>query len=178
MKLFLRFMAFGGILAAGALALGLLTPQRLNSQYASPVNVMNSKTAPALTRDTDNGARAPWLSAVILPSTGTCSSVSDQPVPAGKTLVVEFLTAKLDMEPGAKPLLFSTHPILGGTTELDFPTTFAGNNFQFSGADTYVTSQTTKLYVPSFNSLTWGVCATGGSSQGGRIVVSGYLVNN
>jgi hypothetical protein len=42
-----------GLLAIAGLAVaaGMLTPQRLNSQYASPVRVMNSTATPAIAQD-------------------------------------------------------------------------------------------------------------------------------
>ena len=179
MKNFRRFVFSGVALTGAAVAIGLVLPQRLGSQYATPVNVMNSKAAPALIRDTDNPARAPYFSNVVLPLSGTCNSVSDQAVPAGKTLVVEFLSAKLFVDTGVKPYLTinQANPAQTASYELDLPAVFAGLG---GNGDLYIVAQPVKLYVPSLQSLQFGTCQSGGSgfSLGGHVVVSGYLITN
>jgi hypothetical protein len=90
MKRFFRFTALGFILAAGALTVGLLVPQRLVSQYASPVNVMNSKAAPAQIRNTDNPALQPFEEQLTLTGGGSVFSFNGGfTVPAGKRLVIQ-----------------------------------------------------------------------------------------
>jgi len=88
--------ALTGITVAGiAFVIGLVTPQRLGSQYASPVNVMNSKSAPAMIRDTDGAARTPYH--VTMNGTDCGPPCSFPNVPANKRLVITHFDALVDL---------------------------------------------------------------------------------
>jgi hypothetical protein len=83
---------FLGIAAAMAVAglISLVTARRIEAQYSSPVKVVNTTSAPAITSRMDDPGRIPYQSAIDATSctfTSSCS-VSFPPVPAGHRLVV------------------------------------------------------------------------------------------
>lgn len=83
---------FLGIAAAMAVAglISLVTARRIEAQYSSPVKVVNTTSAPAITSRMDDPGRIPYQSTINGTScvnTNSCV-VSFPPVPAGHRLVV------------------------------------------------------------------------------------------
>ncbi len=118
-----------------AAAIGLLTPKRLASQYASPVKVMNSSSGPAIGSLIDDPGRTPYFSQQGTSFGASANVVMTFPVvPPNHRLVVLHVGGYYNRNSGTAPTLailsspspsqyFSEFltPIGGGATTFDVP---------------------------------------------------------
>ncbi len=113
-------------IGVAATAIALLAPGRLASQYASPVNVMNSKSAPALIRDTDNPRRTPYVSTVI--GTSCNPECHFTPVPNNMRLVITHVDATVYRPPtdGLQSIRLTTNSFDSAYPEFTAGATIAG----------------------------------------------------
>lgn len=85
--------------AVAALALigvgTLLSPQRSDAQYASPVKVLNTAAAPALNSTIDDHGRIPFVGGFSNACSGTLCSYTYPSVPAGHRVVIEHISGAL-----------------------------------------------------------------------------------
>jgi hypothetical protein len=128
-----------------------------NGTLASPLGV----ASPLMVRDLDNPARQPFQ--VELDQTTFAFSV-----PAGKRLVIEFVSARANSAPGFSLLSINVVTTVGGVTlQHPFVPVFVGKN----GVDnSYTVSQPTRLYADPGTT----VDITLGS---GTVILSGYFVD-
>src|SRR5579863_6283055 len=110
---------FLGIAAAMAVAglVSLVTARRIEAQYSSPVKVVNTTSAPAITSRMDDPGRVPYQSTINGPScvNSTSCSVSFPAVPAGHRLVVTQISgAHNGPQPGTGPFAVSVRIALSG----------------------------------------------------------------
>jgi hypothetical protein len=149
-----------------------MSPRQLVSQYASPVNIMNSKASPANTRDTDNRARAPYVSTV---QSGACGSgeCSFTAVPANMRLVVTHLDAVITI-PSTQGI---TDIILSklGSPDKAFPQWMAAA--PISGFNNYIVSQALDYYVDGGGLPTLDIGTTTGFAVPNTATLTGYLVD-
>ncbi|HTF25821.1 MAG TPA: hypothetical protein VK937_18210 [Candidatus Limnocylindria bacterium] len=158
-----------------------------------PVFFSNTTATPLFTRDVDNPVRQPVF--------GSCDAINLSPVngfvscdisfisptsnfssvPAGKRLVIEFVSGEADVPTGTKPLEFGIRTSLGnGYTDIDFVTTFQGTtNINGIPLDEYKVGQQTRIYEGTNATVHAEVSASDTTSNPYSIfvTVTGYLVN-
>jgi hypothetical protein len=169
------FTALGLALLAGLVSLA--HQQGVEAQVGStPVRVVNTMQAPALSRDVDR--RVPYQVSRFAerdPNTNLVSTTLPT-VPAGKRLVIEYLTVFFEVSNGQQATCFVQAPdATAGLVELLFQLSFQGRG---PLNDTYVGSQRALIFVSAGNALTV-VCfqnSVGGTGQM-RVTASGYLVD-
>lgn len=176
-------LTLGGIFLAAVL-IAALAPKATHGIVAALVQVTNTTADPAVTLDADHATRIPYVSTVagVGPS-GACQATANcvfsyKPVPAGYRLVVENVSAALQVASGS-PLpsggISSSDPASGGAGPF-FSGTYVGKGVQYAG----VVSQTVKFYVNASYVPSVGIVADYG---GGPIIgnnfatIVGYLEN-
>jgi hypothetical protein len=87
------FAAIGGLALIGVGI--LLSPRRIEAQYSSPVRVLNTSAAPALTSKIDDPGRIPFLTLFSNGCSGTLCSYNFPAVPAGHRLVIQHISGAL-----------------------------------------------------------------------------------
>ena len=108
-----------GIAAAMAVAglISLVTARRIEAQYSSPVKVVNTTSAPAITSRMDDPGRVPYQSTINgLSCVNTNSCIVSFPVvPVGHRLVVTQISgAHNGPQPGTGPFAVSVRIGLNG----------------------------------------------------------------
>lgn len=108
--------------AIGALALigvgTLLSPQRSEAQFASPVRVANSSAAPALNSRIDDHGRIPFVSGFSNSCSGTLCSYTFPTVPAGRRVVIEHISGNLNFN--AAPTVITMFVNTATTSQIQF----------------------------------------------------------
>ncbi len=167
-----KFALTGTAVAGVAFVIGLITPQRLGSQYASPVNIMNSKAAPAMIRDTDNAARTPYQSTMGSPACNpNCIFPS---VPANKRLVITHFDAQVLFNVGQDPLSF-----MGITNSSSSATAIPEFSAipPFAGINVYTSSRAVEFYLDAGDSPVAFFGTINGNVAPGFVTLSGHLVD-
>ena len=126
-----------------------------------------AQAKPALVRNVDEGALQP-IQFNLLPhsSIGNSNAVYFQ-VPAGKRLVIEYYSAQ-------------AQDLSGGAAAMTLSTTSNGNSASYivyvNKNDTNAVNQTTRIYADP-GSFVQAFAFNSGTTCGGSITLSGYLVN-
>lgn len=145
------------------------------------LQVGNTASSPVLVRDVDNAARLAFqASASITLADGTTFATSTiTTVPAGKRLVIEYISALAATQTGQKAL--AQIQVYQGTTPylhrvaLSLQGTFTTS---FGTGDEFVAGQSTRLYADAGTAVIVeiGRSASSGAAKG-VFVISGYLVD-
>jgi hypothetical protein len=147
--------------------------------YSSPVRITNTPAQWVPTRDTDHPARSPFRKSFQLTIQGNNSAGDTLTVPLGFRLVIETITASVDVPVGEKVKLFFTSTVTSNGTPIA-STTYVPAFFQgsFGGSDTFYANQPMRVYVdPSGNTLSLDVVKTTANGTGfADVTISGYLV--
>jgi hypothetical protein len=159
-----------------------------NTTVSGTVNIGNTPLPVALpdtpltVKDADNPARQPWQHRFNLPVfTGTVVTCDTADVPAGKMLVIEYVSANEDLLPDAIMTHLDVITTQGGTRVRHFFTP-SGTGRELAGtARAFVVSQSTRLYSEA-GTASVEVCAQIGtdfqsSSGDAQAGLSGYLVD-
>jgi len=106
----------------------------------------------------------------LSPNSGSSTFSSDQfTVPAGKELVIDYISAQLTQYPA------------GGYAYMYLTTTGGGNSAFYKvippSSTTVPFNQNLKIYADPGTVVTAQVTQSSGSSSGGNLIVSGHLVN-
>jgi len=160
----------GGLALLALLALlgGLgLFASRPAHTAGGPIPVTVSNTVQ--NRDLDNPALQPFQF-TLAPSSNSSNSATDSyTVPAGKRVVLEYYSAQLTQYP------------LGGYGYMYLITTGGGNAAYYKAvpavASTVPLNQLTRIYADPGTTIQASVTQSSGSSCGGVVILSGYLVN-
>ena len=162
--------ALSGIAVAGvAFTVGIFTPQRLGSQYSSPVNVMNSKAAPALTRDMDRASRSPYQSTLLGASCNpTCSFGS---VPPNQRLVITHFDALVFSTSGLERIILSAQFSLNRV----FPEFSAGASD--GGFNNFISSRPVEYYIDPGGIPQAVFLTTAGFAAPFSVTLTGYLLD-
>jgi hypothetical protein len=146
------------------------------------VTVANTITNPVPVRDTDNPAIQPFQTEIALDLTSFTSKVGTFTVPAGKRLVIEFVSIFAQVNQGQKELVnietTAGNTVASYTVVPNFYGTEVSSNPAF---DVFVGNQQMRVYADpgsTVNILVYGQLNT--NALGGQTVVSlsGYLVNS
>jgi hypothetical protein len=133
-------------------------------------------------QDVDNPARQPWQHRFSLGvATGTVVSCDSADVPAGKLLVIEYVSANEDLLPDAIMTHLDVITTQGGHQVRHFFTPTPTGRELASTARAFVVSQATRLYAEAGTGSV-EVCAQIGtdfksSSGDAQAGLSGYLVD-
>jgi hypothetical protein len=156
------------IVLAGAIVLITSRPASSTTGY-SYVQVTNGTSDPVSVKDLNNPAQQP-IQFTLSPSSGVSNdAVASYTVPAGKRLVMEYYSAQLTQYPS------------GGYAYMYLDNTAGGNTNYWKvippSSTTVPINQQTRMYADAGTSVTAEVTQSSGTSCGGNINVSGYLVN-
>jgi hypothetical protein len=135
--------AVGLVILIGCLE--LLTPSVAEAPPAAQVTVVNPGTSPVLVRDVDNPARQPFqeMKESDCLNTSACGVQFADP-PAGKLLVVETVSAQLNVPTGDGVVLgFVVHQPSGSINLYLAPVKTVSD---FSGTDIYQVTQQVRAY--------------------------------
>ena len=173
-----KYLAAG--VAGLALAL-LLTPTgKATAQgmmHALLVQVANDSTQPIPARDTENPARAAFTVQVSCAATGIvfCAGTFPFTVPLGKRMVIETVTAQLEVPSGQRVLLTGSSVLDGFPTVHSFEAQFMGT---FFGNDVFVSTQSFRLYADSQPGFSLRLFRSSSTGEGRLFAtVAGYLVD-
>ena len=167
-----NLFGIAAVIAVAGLA-SLFTARRVEAQYSSPVKVMNSTSAPAITSRMDDPGRVPYQS--VINGMSACGGktfciVNFPPVPAGHRLVVTQVA-------GAH--FVSTGQTVNVTLEIGIAGP-GGNlgqfNYSLVGAS-YVLPVT--FYVDAGNFVGYDANITGGPYDLGPqfVILTGYMLD-
>lgn len=157
--------AIGGVCVLTTL---VLFTSRSGHTAGGAVAVQVTNT-PLPTINTDNPARQPFQY-TLTPGSATSSSATDSySVPAGKRLVIEYISAQLTQYPAS------------GYGYLYLITTAGGNQAYYKVvppiSSTVPQNQSLRIYADPGTSVQASVTQSSGTSCGGNLILSGYLVN-
>ena len=163
-------------LVVTACAISVFSARRIEAQYSSPVKVVNTTSAPAINSGMDDHGRIPYWSAVDggFPVSGTNGyQFTFGPVPSGHRLVIERVSAALDLS--GQPtgtILVSMSPQIGGPGT---PSSYAA----FVAPPTEFFDVPTLAYVDSQESVVIRIILSGGAPLGisNHVIVRGYLLD-
>ena len=145
------------------------------------VKVVNTPTAPALVRDVDNPARQPFQPNVgITIGDGAPAGGALLDVPSGKQLVIEYVSASVQLPTGQKVRELRVATLQGSTVLSHFlGATFQATVGGSTTVDIFILSQVTRLYSnPGTSSVEFSVIRNNSSGTGFySLSISGYLVN-
>jgi hypothetical protein len=169
--------ALGLALLAGIASLAY--QKGVDAQVGStPVRVVNTATAPALARDVDR--RVPYQVSRLASTDSSTNlvSVTLPPVPAGKRLVIDFLSVAFEVSSGKQVSCFvQAEDAIAGSAEFQFQLSLQSR--LPSLVDDYVGSQRALIFVGAGKALTV-IClgsSTGGFDNQMRMTAAGYLVD-
>jgi hypothetical protein len=139
------------------------------------VNVVNPATSPVPTRDVDNAARQPFQAFLLCGFNGIGFCSDTFTVPAGKRLVIEFMSGTQALPTSEKAIWVQINVQNSGTSVAhQFPLTLTsddGVNASFVGA------HQTRLYADPSTTVEMD-CLESGMSQGAcGASISGYLID-
>jgi hypothetical protein len=140
------------------------------------VLITNKANNPVFIKDVDLAARQPfqWDKTVDFDPSQLGGSASFT-VPAGKRLVIEFVSGDIFVTKG-KIVTFGVNTTVNGTaTAHHLLLTPQGGSGGY--IESYLASQSLRLYADSNTTVTLGVNSTEGGDTKGFFTVSGYLVN-
>jgi hypothetical protein len=147
------------------------------------VQVINTEAAPVQTQDVDNPAFQPFqLSQILTFPVGLLGSNADFTVPAGKRLVIEFVSFQLTMPSGQKPTFnFITIDNPGqATVTFSFPMLSEFNAGIIGGvnSDVFIGTSLTRLYANPGSKVTLSVRRNAVIETGlATVSLAGYYVN-
>jgi hypothetical protein len=130
-------------------------------------NTANAQAKPALVRNVDEGALQPIQFSLLPSSLTSNTNAAYFQVPAGQRLVIEYYSAQ-------------AQDLSGGAAAMTLGTTSNGNFASYivyvNKNDTNAVNQTTRIYADP-GSYVQAFAFNSGSTCGGLINISGYLVN-
>ncbi len=160
-----RLFATAVTIAALGVLVSTLAPRAKSAGGAVAVQV----TGTTVVSDTDNAARHPFQIALSPSSTVSSSATDSYTVPAGKRLVIEYISCQLTQDPS------------GGYGYMYLVTTTGGNQEFYKVippiSSTVPQNQLVRLYADPGTLVQADVIQSSGTSCGGLVLVSGYLVN-
>lgn len=122
-----------------------------------------------LVHDVDNPALQPFTAAGLNTAIIGVGSGTITTVPQGKRLVIEYVSAQLNVAPGDRAVLSII------TTESQYiPLTRQGT---FNGQDFLVAGQTTRIYADPGTNVDFTAVVNSNSSAQATVIISGYYVN-
>jgi hypothetical protein len=149
------------------------------------VRVQNDSTSPVVVQDVSTPRRTPFQAEPgfpALPFIGDNPVLESIPVPAGKRLVIEHVSARavLPFQSQSPFVYFSVTTTVAGVTvehSLNVPQIFICGSCTSSGGSLNVTSQETKFYADGGTTVIAVVQGAGGSAEAINIkfAISGYL---
>jgi hypothetical protein len=162
------YTAGGFIVLAGAIVLITSRPASSTTGY-SYVQVTNGTTDPVPVKDLNSPAQQP-IQFTLSPYSGVSNEAqASYTVPAGKRLVIEYYSAQLTQYPS------------GGYAYMYLDNTAGGNASSWKvippASTTVPVNQQTRMYADSGTAVVADVTQSSGTSCGGNLIVSGYLVN-
>jgi hypothetical protein len=171
MKFAKRLLMGVGAVALAAIVLTVMAPKEVHATVAALVQVVNTPTNPVPTLNTENPARAPFQAFCTTFGSGFCSWT----VPAGKSMVIEFVNTQVFVPTGsannASSLLFTTAGGTAGAFTMA-PGTHVVTQF---GDDGYVANASVRLYADPGTTISMQV--PGGDPISAQYFnISGYTV--
>ncbi len=119
----------------GALALigvgTLLSPQRSDAQYASPVKVLNTAAAPALNSSINDRGRIPFIAGFSNSCSGTLCSTTFLSVPAGHRVVIEHISGALVFNTAPTQVIGFVRDSQNTTSQIQFNVILPSGNVAF-----------------------------------------------
>jgi hypothetical protein len=170
MRKFGNFVYTAGAFVVLAGAIVLITSRPASSTTGfSLVQVTNGIGNPVSVKDLNTPAQQP-ITFTLSPGSGVSSDAQDSyTVPAGKRLVIEYYSAQLTQYPS------------GGYAYMYLDNTAGGNTSYWKvippSSTTVPFNQQTRMYADTGTSVIAEVTQSSGTSCGGNLIVSGYLVN-
>jgi hypothetical protein len=167
------FLASGVLVVTGAV---LFSEKRVEAQYASPVKVMNTTSAPAISSNMDDPGRIPYNSEQIANANGESFTLTYAVVPANHRLVVTQITSNLQLtnnDPIGMDITAESNAVFGPSFFL--PQTANAFNGTFYSKVT----QPVLVYFDGGQTPRVGVLDYNGSGFNGQAVVSltGYMLD-
>lgn len=164
-----------------ACAISVFSARRIEAQYSSPVKVVNSTAAPAITSRMDDHGRIPYQAEVdngVGPGGAGSSCVSqDQcdftfgPVPSGHRLVIEHISGLLPLLTGNQVIAQLFNPQTGGHyTTFIIPTTTTWGAFDAATLVYLDSQQSVNVHVSTSTLVGFSLGAT-------YVTVSGYMLD-
>jgi hypothetical protein len=179
MKLIQKSLAgLGGIVLA-AILLAALAPKATRGVAAALVQVTNTSANPVPNRDVDNGPRQA-VSLVASANTELADfqladdRIEDYVVPAGKRLVVEFISGTIRAPAGAH---ISDAFLLGATSSGEYADHLSPNLITAGDFNIYQVSQPIRAYYDAGKQIQASVPLTSGSFPLVIFTLRGYLVD-
>jgi hypothetical protein len=163
---------------AAVAAIGLLAPRRLASQYATPVNVMNSKSGPALIRDTDNARRTPYVSSVNGVNATLCNPQCPfTAVPTNMRLVITHFDALINVpnSSGSLAYILLYQPGNSFTPNIAYPEFTCGA--PGSNVTQCMSSRAVEYYVEAGSMPTVLFVGANGPVSLATATLTGYLID-
>ena len=161
-----------GIAAAIAVAglVSLFAARRIEAQYSSPVKVVNSTSAPALSSVVDDHGRIPYQSELFGKAcTGLSCTLTFGPVPSGHRLVIEHVTGSIDTVGTVSQVDVQLNPSIPVGTLDRYASFYVPQQFD----------QPTLAYLDASQSVDVYVILIGGGTFGpnSRMGLKGYLLD-
>ena len=138
------------------------------------VMVKNSAANPVVSRLQDNPARQPFQQ-VVMSDPAFPAAPQSFTVPAGKCLVIEWVSGYVNMPTGGKVSDLSLQTTVGGqSVPHRLPVTLM---LSAGGTDRYVTCQMLRAYASPGTMVGYGVGTSGAGPQSSTLTISGHLVD-
>ena len=157
-----------------AIALVSSRPAQSVTGAPVPVQVANTTASPVLNRDLDNPAHRAFSKRVDITFTNGYASGTIA-VPAGKRLVITYISANASVAVGAKVLFDVATTLNSQAVEAHLPMIVQGQIF---GEDALCSTNPIQLYADPGTNVTISALDTNSADTGGLIVgIYGYLID-
>jgi hypothetical protein len=170
------FLSAAGVLTAVS-ALVLFSPQRMESQFSSPVRVVNTTSQWVPNRDTDNPARNTYTDTVVvnIANSQSESCVNFKTIPANTRVVVEMVDLFGLLQPNQHYGFMLEY---GALIRMPITLTSVFTFGNFPNNNTLMGSQLVRAYLDQ-NTTPQGCLLRDSISGGGQIIatISGYVVS-
>jgi hypothetical protein len=147
------------------------------AQGTTAVQITN--TSPLAVRDVDNPARQPFQGDATASFSGQNEANFFIPVPAGKRLVIEHVTASILVLPGRKAgFIVRTTAGASGNAVFHTMSPIPHGTFANVGYDVFIVSQPVRFYADGATQFLLHAYADGPGIGSATVSFSGYLIDN
>jgi hypothetical protein len=178
MRLLKQALAVLGTVVVIAVIALLVAPKTAHALVATLVQVANTSANPVPTQDTENPARSPFQKELdFLITDGTIAATASFAVPAGKALVIDFVSGAA-FQPAGETM--RNYEIITTVNGVDAVHSFAPGQItaDAGGGTDQFTSQPAVIYADQGSIVSFiAVRAQATGLTSGSVTVSGHLVN-
>ncbi len=146
------------------------------AQGTTAVQITN--TSPVAVRDVDNPARQPFQAQDASGFSPQNEALFLFSVPAGKRLVLEYVTASILVTSGRKAGFFVRTTVTDANGVFHWMNPVPHGTFANVGWDVWVVSQPVRLYAAGGTQFLLGAFADGPGGGSATVTFSGYLVDD